>query len=418
MKNNNLIKIVALVLVAILWLGVMAGLVAYANQDNTVANTAATTTAIELNIPVSSNTAIMSEDSNDNDTKRVFLEDRSGSAEGIFAGAKLDYDVVVPFSTYLWQEDANSHIITSIYNALTIVDELGVGTDLVSYPYNEAKTVEGKEPLKGKEVVVYMAKNSLPEQYQNAVVNLSKMLDEASCTLKFVNYRGDTYATIYDNYQSGEATAVPAPAVDNQEIKLNISTPAPATTGFTRTDVALLLGIMFTIVMALVIVIICMIDKKCCNNQPASTQAPGTWQAPVATAISNGAAVACDFSGSMGGLKDAVCRYIKTLGVLKVWSFNETIKEITVKKALRKVAEGDTHGYRMICHLQTQNVRNIVLVSDLKFNDNPSQFNTLQPGTFDHITFVLPQDPTKCDQQVLEAVKRLANSTTIAYLDK
>ena len=413
MKNSNLIKIVALILVAILWLGVMAGLVAYAYQDNT----AATTTAIELNIPVSSNTAIMPEASNDNDTKRVFLEDRSGSAEGIFADAKLDYDVVVPFSTYLWQEDANSQIITSIYNALTIVDELGVGTDLKSYPYNEAKIVEGKEPLKGKEVVVYMAKNSLPEQYQNAVVNLSKMLDEATCTLKFVNYRGDTYATIYDNYQSGEATAVPAPVVENQEIKVNISTPAPATTGFTRTDVALLMGIMFTIVMALVVVIICMIDKKNCNNQPASTQAPGTWQAPVATAIANGDAVVCDFSGSMDWLKDAVCKYIQTLGVLKVWSFNDTIKELTVKKARRKRAEGNTYGYKMICHLHTQSVKRFVLVSDMNFNDNPSKFSTLQPGTFEHITFVIPKDESQCNMEILEAVKMLADSTTIAYLE-
>ena len=414
-NNNNFVKIVALIIVTILWLGAMVGLTAYAYQEYITANAAPNTTDIELNIPVPS-TVIMPDTSNEDNAKRVFMDDSSGSAEDIFPGAKLDYDVVVPFSTYLWQKDAHSHIISCVYNALTIVDELGVGTDLESYPANESNAVKGMVPHKDKEVIIYMSEDCKPEYYQNAANILSKLLDPATCTLKFVDYLGNTYATIYDNYKADDTTAVTAPVVQNQEIKVNISTPAPATTGFTRTDVAVLAGLLFTIIFALIVVIICMTGRDC-YTQIAPVAPTAGWQGPVGTAVANGDAVVCDFSGSMNNMKNAVCAYIRNLGVQEVWTFNDRIKTIPVIKALKKSTAGGTSGYKMICHLHSQNVKSFVLVSDMCFNDNPTDFNALQPGTFDHITFVIPKNISKEGQQILEKVKDLANSTTIAYLE-
>lgn len=415
---KNTLRILAMILVAVFWLIGSAVHIWMAYDATTATAQAPSATAnVRVEIPEpTTEPAPATEPTNEPaPATRVLLVDASGSmASNIFAS--VGYDVVVPFSDYLGMKSGDSHIATNIALVLSMgVKEIGVVTDLESYPFEELDSLEGRR-FEGVQLTFFLPEQ-VEEKYVQAYTEVFvNALEYDSSSLTFVKFDG-TKDVIFDNYGLEEVERVPAtepaPTTESADsgvvVTIDTNTVIPEHDGCVSKWVAILGSLIyFTVLMALIEVILALCGRCCGCAAPAPTPVAGV-PTDVQQALSADA-VAADGSGSCAGIYAKICGYCEKLQVSHVWRFADSVEKLTLAKAKACSAGGQTAGYAAVRQIFESGAKTVTIVSDMEFNDKED----LAGVSFDEITFVVPQNSYA--QDVIDRLLPLCKTHKVLYL--
>lgn len=400
--------IVGTIVIAIMWIVGMLAIVLFALRNGNdpltakatadMSVTATTTTAAEAAEPATKETE------EEEPETRVLLVDRSGSTDGLNT-ANIGYDTVVPFSQFLGQMSGNSYICTNIVRVLDMgVTELGIFSDLESYPEDEQSALEGKY-YSNREVVFYLPEDVDEECVEKYETLFSEALEEESCTLIFCYYDG-TKVVIYDNYGVEEVEEETVKNVVDMTTDTTMgevnATFASETTG-SYVDVytfATVVAVLYTIIMALLELLLLLFCSRVLVT--STPQTPDDVQ----QALKNPTAL--DGSSSVAHLYHKLVDWAKAEGVSKVYHFADSVKLVTLKKAERISTGGQTHGWEVLAKMFADGHRSVTIVSDFEFNDEAAACDGV---SFDEVVCIVPGK--NYDHQVVDQIKQMATNVKV-----
>lgn len=397
MKKCNIIKGVAMALVAIMWLGGMLGLAVYAKNASATPSTPSTA-KVEVHIQGDNSNGGNTELQNPEkeEETRVLLQDVSGSMNNQLV-ASAGYDTVQPFSDYIGDKYGNSQIIANTVRALDMgVKELGVVSDLESYPASDYNQADGKH-YQNVELMFFVSDDVKQSDLDKYKEIFSKALDQENCTLIFTMADGSKLV-IFDNYnKETEEIVEEKTEAEEEKIDILVETDSGSNNGIDKASFAIVLMLLYTIIMALIEVILAVMVK----GDQIVVGTPTAVPAGIQEALKK--TTALDGSGSVANVYDKMVKWAKAEGVASVYRFASKVEKLSIDKAGKKTAEGNTHGWECLKQLAEEGEREITIVSDMEFND--SEITGL---TFDSITFVVPAG--NYSQTMLEKVAALAQT--------
>lgn len=404
-KSENCIKIIAMILVAAMWLGVMFGLYGLA-----ISGTDATQTTAKVDIEINGGIAANA-DTEENETTpavpekeeeiRVLLTDTSGSMTGT-NNAVTDYDTVLPFSDYLGQKNGNSQICTNIERVLSMgVKELGVVTDLESYPEADLEAFDGKN-YSNVELIFYVPEDVEYQHIQTYKAVISEALNKENSTLIFVNTDG-SQVVVFDNYDSENAEEVTNEVEEedtDSDISINVEADSGTAQGISNGIFATILMILFSVIMALIEVILAISLRGHSQKETIVTPAPVPGE--IKEALKS--MTALDGSSSVSQEYKQMIEWARSEKVEKVYRFASDVEVLSLDEAANKTANGNTHGWECLKKMCADGETDITIVSDMEFNDQE-----ISGISFESITFVIPAG-SKHNQKILEKVAQTAKT--------
>lgn len=403
-KSENCIKIIAMILVAAMWVGVMFGLYGLAVSGADAPPTNAKVD-IEINGNIANNTDTGEETkpatSEEEVETRVLITDTSGSMTGTNNWA-TDYHTVLPFSDYLGQKNGDSQICTNIERVLSMgVKELGVITDLESYPAKDLEAFEGKN-YSNVELIFYVPEDVEFQHIDTYKDLFSEVLDKENSTLIFVNTDGSK-VVVFDNYNSEESeeetNELKKEDIDSN-ISINVEADSGTTQGISNVVLAAILMILFSVIMALIEVILVISMRGHSQKEVVVTPTPvpgGIKEALKYPTAFDGSASVCQVYKQM-------IEWARNENVDKVYRFADGVEILSLDEAANKSASGNTHGWECLKKMCADGIRDITIVSDMEFNDYQ-----VSGISFESITFVIPAG-SKHNQTTLEKVAATAKS--------
>ncbi|MBR1540401.1 MAG: hypothetical protein IJ629_04470 [Clostridia bacterium] len=319
---------------------------------------------------------------------KVLLVDGSGSMDGtVYANA--GYDEIIVFSDYLGQPGGNSQIAKNTVLALDMgIKELGLVSDLESYPIEDLNSFEGKF-YKNRELYVFVPADVEEQNLAQYREMLTNSLEEETSTLIFV-FPDGRKNVIFDNYLTAEKRIVEtdvevAPEKIIPDINVNDDRALEPGNYLAPSYVRDIWIAFITTVAMLVEVILALLLLRG-EKEP-------DW---VKKVIQTGN-IALDGSGSVSIIYADMIKYLKAhkKQVKKIWRFADTIEKLSLAEAAKKKASGQTHGWECLKQMQESGISELTLMSDMQFND------VEETGLhFRKIVFIVPgaHDSSKLDK--------------------
>lgn len=384
-NGSNIVKIIAIVLVAIMALTYII----LPKADN--ANQSSANATIHIDIDGDGKTEEVSVE----DITRVFLVDTSGSTVNVDHANSIatsnNYNVVIPFSNFIGQNGGNSYICTCMEIALSMgVKEIALYTDMECYPEEDWDAFEGKT-YEGREVIIYLADNATAQNVNRFAEIAKKTFDSSNSTVKFV-YSDGAEQIVFNAYGADEETV----KEKSEDGGIDAEATATAAGG---SDMML-----FLVCMALVIAIIVMSSK---GGETiivvGNTSEDDEEDAPEGTEeVFKDKYAGLDASGSVADCFATLLEGAEKQGIKDVTVFNDTVTTMTLEEAKKLSASGKTCGWTFLREAAKKGEKDISIFSDFDFNDSDKE-----PADgeleFDSITIATPKGKV-CNERVIAKI--------------
>ena len=392
-KGGNVVKIIAIILVAIMALACI--LAPKANED--VGSSAKA--VVNIDIDGDGNTETVEVE----DITRVFFVDTSGSTNNVNLANGIansnGYDVIIPFSNFVGEEGGNSYICTCMEMALSMgVKELALYTDMECYPEKDWSAFDGKF-YQNREVIIYLADNATAQNVNRFAEIAKTAFDSNSCTVKFV-YTDGTEQVVFDAYGKEEVLA------EMESTNGNVSVEVEATAS-DRSDNCnmMLFMVCMTLVIALIVISIKDGDTIIIINNGYDDHDgnDGEDDVPGGTKeVFKGKYAGLDASGSVADCFATLISGAEKLGEKEVTVFNDTVKTMMLEEAKKLSASGRTCGWTFLREAAKNGHKDIAIFSDFEFNDDDKAPKDGELE-FDSITIATPEGK-KCNERVIAKI--------------
>lgn len=402
---NTKIKKMAIITLAILFaLSTIATAgVAIFHQSETPKATA----DVEIAIPVTSEETLPQETPEEEviPETRVLLVDASGSMKNNIA-AYAGYDTVQRFSENLGQVGGNSYIYTNILRTLDMGTKIvGVVTDLESYPASEVNAMTGKK-YENVSLTFYLPADVNATYVKDYQQNWSNALNPANSTLVFV-YADGSKMVVFDAYAKEEPEAteeVKDEKKEDSEIVVKVNTEATTGDSISFKTLVLILGTIINLFCIFGIILIALLvhSEKAGKGKDVPNDIQEALKYPVAM----------DGSGSVEKKYQEMIAHAETLNVSEVWRFAEDVEQMSIDKAKKTPAGGQTSGWLCLKKMFDANISRLTILTDFGFNDYASVADGIK---FDHITMIIPAN-TCVDDEVKQKVMDMCDSCKVVWL--
>lgn len=402
--NKNLKKLAIITLAILFALTTTAtALVAIFYQSETPKATA----DVEITVPV------ISEDDESQEAPekeeipetKVLLVDASGSMKNNIA-AYAGYDSVVKFGDYLGQNGGNSYIYTNIVRALDMgVQIVGVVSDLESYPTSDVNALNGKK-YENVSLTFYLPADVNASYVKDYQQNWSNALNSANSTLVFV-YADNSKMVVFDEYgkEAPEVTEeVKEPEKEESDIVVKVNTEATTGDSISFKTLALILGTIIDLFCIFGIILLALFarDEKSGKGKDVPDDIQDALKDPVAV----------DGSVSIKDKYDEMVAHAETMNVPEVWRFSDDVEKMSIDKAKKTPAGGQTSGWLCLKKMFDANISRLTILTDFGFNDDSSVADGIG---FDHITMIIPAN-IGVDENVKQKVAGMCKTYKVIQL--